>query len=248
MDQVVEEVTDKRLQDLVDLQELGSAATWPSNWNYAAAVRHLGAVRKSRASEGAPNRPEPKRAKTAEGGSGISGCAVDVQMNTFGAAPSDAVVREGAACTPRRGLTTRMSAAELESVRPGCVVPVHSKRPPVDADVQLDIGGGSGSHPSSTGSISADRLSSGRENATIPTGMRLRPEDAASFGAELQRAITVKPSRAGERQLQAKRKRIKEAEVRERPIMELDNDAPMTDAQLRTARLLAKVRKKNQDS
>jgi hypothetical protein len=56
--------------------------------------------------------------------------------------------------------------------------------------------------------------------------------------------MNAKPSRAGERQRQATRKRQREAEVRTRPILDITGGATMTDAQERTARLLAKVRKK----
>jgi hypothetical protein len=138
----------------------------------------------------------------------------------------------------------------LESALPGCVVPVHSMEPSVDVFPQLGTDDIKGSSSSSAGPHSAARLSAMCEDGQLVSDKsqgRLRADQAASFGAEIQRAITGKPDRTGERKRQSERKRMREAETRQRPILEIASDAVMTDAQMRTARLLAKVRKKSQD-
>ena len=186
-----------------------------------------------------------------------------------GPAPIVAEIREGAACTPRRGLTNHMGAAEMESVLRGCVVPGHSERTSDATTVHADPCDLKGSPESSTGPISAARLNGKRageelmdracgkairnlpgsaDSTAEKSAGPLRAEDTAKFGAEIQRAMSAKPNRAGERQRQAERKRAREAEVRVRPVMELSDDAIMTEAQAKTARLLAKIRKKSQDS
>jgi hypothetical protein len=148
-----------------------------------------------------------------------------------------AEIREGAACTSRRGVTTHIGAEKLESALPGCVVPTlntRTSRNVEDANMFANHYESTGTPKNGAGSSSSARL---REDIS-----HVVSEDTAMLGAEIQHAMDKKTSRVGERKRQLENKRKREAEVRVRPILEQEEEG-MTDAQRRTARLLAKVRR-----
>jgi hypothetical protein len=208
------------LLDMVDLAELGGQQSWPPGMNLERAKLIVARMTQQEAEE-----------KYRETASGV------------------AEIRGGAACIPRRGVTNHTDAAEMESALPGCVVPTHAERTCEDTNSVnvIDEGCGlAGSLKNSAGSKSAARRDEHIGSGEAEPNKRCRitvADEAGDLGTELQEAMFSKPSRAGERKRQLENKRRRDAEVEARPIMEQETE-DMTDAQRRTTRLLAKIRRK----